>query len=178
MFFDEATDLSLAIAEAVRDPANGRLSDVVRPALIGPAFPDRWPGVDPAEGLAILRRFAAVAAASPALRAAQYLAMEPFMGTIAAALAERNGSKPEDPEVRLVALLIGGLVLTRQRSFQRHAASDASLAALGRGVERDLERAIKVAKPMLDAFDGLRDGRRSTATTESAGSRRDVTRTK
>ncbi len=56
MFFDEADDLSRAIAEAIRDPANGRLSDVVRPALIGPAFPDRWPGVDPAEGLAILRQ--------------------------------------------------------------------------------------------------------------------------
>ena len=48
MFFDEADDLSRAIADAVRDPSNGRLSDVVRPALIGPAFPDRWPSVDAA----------------------------------------------------------------------------------------------------------------------------------
>ena len=156
MFFDEADDLSRAIADAVRDPAHGRLADVVRPALIGPGFPERWPGTDAAEGLAILRRFAEVASTSPTLRAAQYLAMEPFTDTIAAALAERNGSTSDDPEVQLTALVIGGLVLIRQRSFQRHAASDRSLAALTRGVERDLQRAIEVAKPTLDAFDGLR----------------------
>lgn len=160
MFFDEADDLSRAIAEAIRDPANGRLSEVVRP-LIGPAFPERWPGVDAAEGLAILRRFAEVASTSPTLRGAQYLSMEPFMGTIATALAERNETGPDDPEVLLTALVIAGLVLIRQRSFQQHALSDASLAAMTRGVERDLERAIKVAKPTLDAFDGPRDGRRS-----------------
>ena len=164
MFFDEADDLSRAIAESVRDPAKGRLSEVVRPPLIGPAFPDRWPDVDAAEGLAILRRFAEVASTSPTLRGAQYLAMEPFMSTIATALAERNETRPDDPEVLLIALVIAGLVLIRQRSFRQHALSDASLAAMERGVERDLERAIKIAKPTLDAFDGLRGGRRSKAT--------------
>jgi hypothetical protein len=88
--------------------------------------------------------------------------MEPFTDTIAAALAERNGSDPEDPEVWLTAVVIGGIVLIRQRSFQRHAASATSLGALARGIERDLERAIRAAKPALDAFDGLRDGRRSS----------------
>jgi hypothetical protein len=172
MFFDEADDLSRSIADAVRDPSHGSLSEVVRPALIGPVFPDRWPGIDAAEGLAILRRFAEVASTSPTLRAAQYLAMEPFMGTIATALAERNATKPDDPEVLLTALVFAGLVLIRQRSFRQHALSDASLAALMRGVDRDIERAIKVAKPTLDAFDALRDAPRSRAATTSAGSRR------
>jgi len=154
MFFDRADEMTEAIATAVRDPLHGPISAVVRPLLDGPPFPDRWPpGVDEAEGLLLLRRFTEVAMTSPTLRAAPFLAIGPFIDAVADGLAERRGTRPDDPAVQLVAMTIAGLAFIRQRSFRQHAGSAASVAELERMITADVDRALAAARPTLDAFD-------------------------
>jgi AcrR family transcriptional regulator len=154
MFFDRADELTRTIAAAVRDPSRGPLSEALWPALTGPSLPERWPpSLEERDGLALLRRFSEVATTSPTLRAAPYLAMGPFVDTVTGALAERQGRLPEDPDVRMIAMTIAGLVFIRQESFRTHAQAATSVTELERAIERDVARAIAIARPSLDAFD-------------------------
>ena len=88
MFFDRTDETTRDIGDAVRDPARGPLSEVILPPL---SRWNRWPGIEERDAIAGLRQFAAVAVASPTLRAAPYLAVASFLDATAAALAERVG---------------------------------------------------------------------------------------
>ena len=90
---------------------------------------------------------------SPTLRAAPFLAIGPFIDAVADGLAERRGTRPDDPAVQLVAMTIAGLAFIRQRSFRQHAGSAASVAELERMITADVDRALAAARPTLDAFD-------------------------
>jgi AcrR family transcriptional regulator len=153
MFFDRADDTTRVIAEAIRDRSRGPLATVLLPALIGGTWSHGWPGVAEADALALRRRFAEVAVASPTLRSAPYLALAPFLDATARALAERIVVDPDAPEVRFIATVIAGLVLVRQASFRRRIGQARTLAAFERAVARDVTRALDVAAPSLQAFD-------------------------
>lgn len=161
MFFDRTDETSQAVAAAVRDGTPGTLAAALQPHLASPTQPDRWlTEVDEQERLGFLRRFAEVAATSPTLRAAPFLGMEPLTDAVAAALAERRGSTPDDPRVQLTAMVIAGLVFLRHRSFLRHAGAARSLDELEQAVQQDVGQALAAARPTLDAFDTLVDGAR------------------
>jgi AcrR family transcriptional regulator len=153
MLFDRADDTWRTISDAVRDRSRGTLAQVIQPGLLGQMWPYRWHGVAERDGLLLLRRFAEVADGSPTLQQTPYLAMAPFMDHVTAALAERAGTTADDPQVQLVATMIAGLLLLRRRSFQHHVRTARSLDALGRAVEADIQRALRLARPTFDAFD-------------------------
>ena len=105
--------------------------------------------------LRLFRRFCEVADSSPALRAAPYVELERFTAIVGAALAERIGGDPDDPEVTLAAIVIAGLARVWARATFPHVQRASSMAALERAVRADVERALRIAAPTLDAFDNL-----------------------
>ncbi len=155
MFFDRAEETTQEISDAIRDPARGPISEAILPAL---THWNRWPGIEEGDALAGMRQFAAVAVASPTLRAAPYLAMAPFLDATAEALARRVARPPDDPQVRLIATVLAGLVLIRQRSFEQRITTARSLAEFERAVAEDVGQALRIATPMLVAFDALARG--------------------
>jgi AcrR family transcriptional regulator len=138
MFFDRDESYAEALAEAVRHRGAEPLGEVVVHTLIGGVPLDRWQDLDEAHPLRLFRRFCEVAESSPALRAAPYIELERFTATIAAALAERIGSDPDDPEVTLTAIVVGGLVRVWARATFTHVRTVSSMAALEGAVRADV----------------------------------------
>jgi AcrR family transcriptional regulator len=155
MFFDRDESYAEALAEAVRHRGAGPLGEVVVNTLVGGVPLGRWQDLDEAHALRLFRRFCEVAESSPALRAAPYIELERFTATIGAALAERIGSDPDDPEVTLTAIVIGGLVRVWARATFTHVRTVSSMAALEGAVRADVIRALRIATPTLSAFDNL-----------------------
>ena len=155
MFFDRTDSSAEALAEAVRDPGEGPLGEVLLNALFGGFGVDRWGGMDEAVALRLFRRFCEVAVSSPALRAAPYAELEGFTATVGASLAERIGADPGDPEVELTAIVIAGLARESTQATFRHVQHAPSFAVLEQSVRSDVIRALRIATPTLDAFDKL-----------------------
>ena len=153
MFFDRNESYAEALAEAVRHPGAEPLGEVVVRTLFGGVPLDRWQDLDEAHALRLFRRFCEVADSSPALRAAPYVELERFTGTVGAALAERIGAHRDDPEVTLAVTVIAGLTRVWARATFTHVQRVSSMAALEGTVRADVERALRIAAPTLDAFD-------------------------
>lgn len=155
MFFDRDESYAGALAEAVRHRGAEPLGEVVVAALFGGVPLDRWQDLDEALALRLFQRFCEVADSSPALRTAPYVELERFTATVGAALAERIGADPDDPEVTLTAIVIAALTRVWARSTFTHVQRVSSIAALEGAVRADLVRALEIATPTLDAFDNL-----------------------
>jgi AcrR family transcriptional regulator len=162
MFFDRDESYAEALAEAVRYRTAEPLGEVVVNALGGGVPLDRWQDLDEAHSLRLFRRFCEVADSSPVLRAAPFVELERFTATIGTALAERIGADPDDPEVTLTAIVIGGLVRVWARATFTHVRTVSSMAALEGTVRADVIRALRIATPTLSAFDNLDVQRRPT----------------
>ncbi|MFI5262116.1 MAG: TetR/AcrR family transcriptional regulator [Candidatus Limnocylindrales bacterium] len=155
MFFDRDESYAAALAQAVRYRGAEPLGEVVVKTLIHGVPFDRWQDLDEAHAVRLFRRFCEVAESSPALRAAPYVELERFTATLGAALAERIGADPDDPEVTLAVIVIAGLARVWARATFKHVHRVSSMAALESAVRADVIRALRIATPTLDAFDNL-----------------------
>ncbi len=155
MFFDRDESFADALAEAVRHRGAEPLGEVVVNVLIGGVPLDRWQDLDEAHALRLFRRFCEVADSSPALRAAPYVELERFTAIVGAALAERIGADPDDPEVTLAVIVIAGLARVWAHATFMHVQRASSMAALESAVRADLIRALRIATPTLSAFDNV-----------------------
>lgn len=155
MFFDRDASYAVGLADALRHRGPEPIGEVVMSLLMGGVPLDRWQDFDEAHALRLFRRFREVADGSPALRAAPYHELERFVATVGAALAERVGADPEDPEVTLTAIVIAGLARVWARATFIHVQRVSSMAALEEAVRNDVLRALRIAMPTLNAFDDL-----------------------
>ena len=154
MFFDRNESTAVEIADAVRDRGRS-LTEVITSALSGGLPRDQWEALDEGVVLRLFRRFCEVAESSPSLRAAPYLELGHFTETLGAALAERTGADPDDPEVWLTAVVIAGIAHVRTQATFLRVRDASSLDALVSAVQADVLRAVRIAAPALDAFDVL-----------------------
>jgi AcrR family transcriptional regulator len=154
MLFDRTESMTTAIAEAVRTSGQA-LSTTIRRALFGATPRDHWERIDEEQLLRLFRLFCEVATGSATLRAAPYHELGRFTATVGAALAERRGTDPDSPEVRLTAIVIAGLAHVRTQATFMHARTAQSMADVERAVSADVDRALRIAAPALDAFDRL-----------------------
>jgi AcrR family transcriptional regulator len=155
MFFDRSESSAAALAETIRNRGSEPLTQVVVDALLSGAPAQRWGQLQEVHTLELFRLFCRVAENSPTLRAAPYVELPEFIATIGAALAERGGADPDDPEVELTAMLIAGLMQVRTQASFRHVHNIRSVAALENAVRADFLRALRIATPALEAFDKL-----------------------
>ena len=153
MFLDRSDAMIEAVADAVRDRGNGPLGDAVARALTGVTFDVSWGAVDRDQLLHLFRLFGEAATGSPALAAARAADFERFTDAVSAALAERVGAQPGDPEVQLVTMVIAAIARIRLNAGFHHVHHVASLDDLAGLVQEDLDRAVRLAEPTLSAFD-------------------------
>lgn len=153
MFFDRNEPLIDAVADAVRERTSASLIDVVVQSISSEIHPGRWGTLDDAGQLQLVRRFCAVATQSPTLVAARFAELPHFIDRVSAALAERVGAAPRDPEVQLATLVVAGLVQVRVEAAFLHIEHAASFAELNDLIHRDFLRAARLAEPSLTAFD-------------------------
>jgi len=156
MFFDRSEAMIDAVAAAVRERGQVSLVEAVVQSLGGEIRPGRWGALDEAGQLRLFRLFCATATGSPTLVAAQFAELPRFIDDVSAALAQRIGADPFDPEVQLATLVIAGLLRVRLQSTFHHVLQATSIASLNELVRRDILRAAQLAEPTLTAFDDLR----------------------
>jgi len=89
---------------------------------------------------------------TPALQAAFAAMQRRLTDVVAAALAERAGVDPEDPEPQLAATIVLGLWQTQFRAFQRYADARLPLDEARDAVRGDVHRAARVANSGLSSF--------------------------
>jgi AcrR family transcriptional regulator len=152
MFFDRDGSFELVLGDAIRR-ADRALAQAVAEGLARTRPRDRWDGLDEADALYLMRLFANVAESSPDLRTAFNSSIGGSIPRIARALAERTGTDSESPEVRLAATVITGLAYVQLQAVFSHSRRVSSLAEIGPAVDRDVARALRLAGPLLDAFD-------------------------
>jgi AcrR family transcriptional regulator len=154
MFFDRSESMADALAAAVRQGPGPLSTDVARGLAAGaPRY--RWASLDDAHGLALLRLFGETAEGSAALRTARYAEFGSLAATVGGALAARIGADPDTVEIRLAAVVISGLAQVWTQAAFTHVPHVATIAALESAVQADVERALRLAAPMLDTLDGL-----------------------
>jgi len=153
MLFDRSESMTNAVADAVRVRTAVPLGDVVVQAVAAQFQIGRPEGVDEALQLKLLRLFGDTATGSPTLVASSLAEFARSTDEIAAALAERVGADPIDPEVQMGAFVIASLVRVRQQSTYRHRQEALSAAAIADAAHRDLLQAARIAEPALTAFD-------------------------
>jgi AcrR family transcriptional regulator len=153
MLLDRSESRISDMADAVRERGSLPLVD----AVVGMLNPGPPPAKAPADAdqLLVFRRFCDVVTGSTTLAAARLADFAQFADGVSVALAQRVGADPSDPEVRITALVIAGLVHVRQQANFTYVQSATSLEALGDMVRSDLLRAAKLAEPTLTAFDKL-----------------------
>ncbi len=157
MLFDRSESTINTVVDAVREQGSVSLVDAVVKATLAEAIRPRTPvPLDEARQLHLFRLFGNVITGSPTLAGARLAEFARFADELAAALAERIGADPVDPEVQLATLVVGGLTRVRQQSTFHHVQHATSFAALNDAVRRDLLRAAQLAEPTLTAFDNLR----------------------
>jgi AcrR family transcriptional regulator len=153
MLLDRSASRISAVADAVRERGSLSLADSVVQSLAGGIPAGQRGGMDESGQLNLFRRFCDVVTGSSTLAGARLADFAQFIDEVSAALAERIGADPSDPEVQLATLVIAGLVRVRQQSTFNHVHRATSLAALNDTVRRDLLRAAQLAEPTLTAFD-------------------------
>ncbi len=156
MFFDRTEPMIVAVADAVRERRDTPLIDVAVDSIAGEIHPVRLQALDDATQLHLMRRFRDTAVGSPTLVAARFADLPRFIDEVSAALAERAGADPADPEVRFATFVIAGLVEVRVQSAFHHLDRATSFAALNDAIHRDFLTAARLAEPSLGAFDRTR----------------------
>lgn len=156
LLFDREEDQARQIAEALRDRGDDvSIVDSVVAVL------ERelqwiyrvWSGRDDdAEGLVMIRRFAAMIESTPALTAGMQVMMDRLTEVAAIALAERAGVDPEDPEPQMAATIVIGLWRTQFNAMQRYTDGSYSPDEVLHAVLDDIRRAASVADSGLSSF--------------------------
>ena len=164
LLFDREEDMAAMIHDALRDRDGRALTDAAL-AMVEDEVDRIYRGwgssVDASGAVASIERFSALIETTPALVAAQHGMMERLTEAAAAALAERAGIDPEDPEAQMAALLVVGLWRALFVSMRRHARSGADAAEVERAVREDLRRAARVADSGLESFNLVIQGART-----------------
>lgn len=153
MFFDRTDPMIDAVADAVRRRGPDRLVDVVVRAVAEEIHPGQLQALDDATQLHLTRRFLDAAVNSPALVAARFADLPRFIEVVSAALGERVGADPIDPEVQFATMTIAGLVGVRVQSAFHRAGAVETFAALTAAIHADFLAAARLAEPTLTAFD-------------------------
>jgi hypothetical protein len=156
MFFDRLAPITNAVADAVRERGSTSLVEAVVQSLDTDFLPGRGETLDEASQLHWARRSYDVATGSPTLVAARLAERARLIDEVSIALAQRVGADPVDPDVRLAAFVIAGIVEVLIQSIIRQLANATSAAALNDGVHRAILKAAQLAEPSLTAFDNLR----------------------
>jgi AcrR family transcriptional regulator len=156
MFLDRSESMISAVADAVRERGSSSLVEAVLQALPGGIHPGQSEASDEARQLQLSRLFSDLATGSPTLAATRAADFARFTDQVSVALAQRIGADPNDPEVQLATLIIGGLVRVRLQSTFQHVQHATSFVALNDVVHRDVLRAAELAEPSLSAFDNMR----------------------
>jgi AcrR family transcriptional regulator len=156
MFYDRSEAATAALADAIRTRGPDSLAEVIASVLVDGHVPGQWGGLEETQILAMFRRFGEVAESSPTLRAAPYLQLPDFVATIGEALAERIGADADDPEAQVIAVLIAGVFRIRATAGFGHVKRLKTIKGVNDAVRADIERAVAVAAPSLDAFERRR----------------------
>jgi AcrR family transcriptional regulator len=99
---------------------------------------------DPVRAAATLRRFGAMIAATPSLRAHQSDTMDSCVAVAAAILAERAALSADDPEPQIAAAALLGLWRIQSRSLSRYLDETRTAAQLHAAVTADVHRAARL----------------------------------
>lgn len=97
-------------------------------------------GAHPHAGLANLRRFRDLVESTPSLVAHERAALDRLTATTAAALADRTGARPHDPEPQITAAALTGLWSVLYRSLKQHL-SAGDVPDVRQAVRHDVRRA-------------------------------------
>jgi AcrR family transcriptional regulator len=104
------------------------------------------------EGLTAIRRFGALIETTPALSAALHGMTERLTQVAAAALAERAGVDPDDPEPQMAATIVMGLWRTQFHAMRRYADGVLTVEGTRDAVIDEIRRAAGVAAGGLSSF--------------------------
>jgi AcrR family transcriptional regulator len=120
---------------------------------------------DPVQAGVMIRRFGALIAATPSLRAHQSDMMDQFTAVAAAILAERAGLSPEDPEPQITATALLGLWRIQFQALSRYLDGTRTPAQVHQAVTADVRRAAQLINTGLNSLTASTpgtDGRRDT----------------
>lgn len=158
LVFDREEDDARQIADVLRNRRDVPVVDAVVDLLESDLqwFDDvRLAGEDGAPQLSAVCQFAAMVEHTPALQAAMNTMTERLTQAAAAALAERAGIDPDEPEAQLAASIILGLWRVQFQSMVRHAEGAANLDDVKAAVIADVRRAASVANGGLSSFNAV-----------------------
>ena len=116
-----------------------------------------WKGEE-GPGLATLQRFAGLIDDTPSLRGAHQDMMSRLVQVAAAALAERAGVSPDDPEPQMAANAVLGLWHVQFGALRRHARSGLPLHEVLATTSAEVRRAARLIDSGLWAFSALVEG--------------------
>jgi AcrR family transcriptional regulator len=105
---------------------------------------------DPAIASEHIRRFNALVAGTPSLRAYQRDMMDQLVTVAAETLAERTGTSPDAPEPRITATVLLGLWQVQFGALRRHLDGGHSPAQVRAAVTDEVRRAARLVQNGLD----------------------------
>jgi AcrR family transcriptional regulator len=172
LLFDRTDHVAEQIRESLRDRRDGRpLAWAAHDVLVAD-FDDLhgfWVHAGDETVLSFMRRFGELVERTPSLQAAQRDMFERLVDVAAAALAERAGVSPDDPEPQMAALAVVGIWRVQFGAMRRHVVDVSTVAELREAVLADVLRATRIAEAGLSSFDaaiaraGARQGLRDAA---------------
>jgi AcrR family transcriptional regulator len=109
-------------------------------------------GSNPSADVSLFRRFWGMIEDTPSLRAAQHEMMDRLIEVAAAALAERAGIDPEEPEPLVAANAIMGLWRVHFTAMHKYADSTHSLSEMNDLVIAEVKRAARLIDTGLWSF--------------------------
>jgi AcrR family transcriptional regulator len=107
---------------------------------------------DPAQASAAIRRFGTLIRDTPSLRAYQSDMMDQFTAMVAGILAERAGTRPDDPEPQIAAAALLGLWRIQYGALPRYLDGTRTSAEVYQAVAADVRRAARLIGSGLDSF--------------------------
>ena len=107
---------------------------------------------DPADAQAKLRRFGAMIAATPSLRAYQSAQMDQLVSLAAQLLARRVGRRPGSPEALIAAIALLGLWRVQSEALAKHMNDTRSTRQVRRAVNAEVRRAAGLIDAGLGSF--------------------------
>jgi AcrR family transcriptional regulator len=159
LIFDREEDQSRAIEEALADRGDGAsIVDSLVAAIVDDVrglYDHLVESGQPAEELRRIRRFADLVEETPALAAALQGMADRMTQVAAAALAQRAGVDPDDPEPQMAAMMVMGLWRTQFQAMRRYADGVLDIADARDAVIDEIRRAASVAASGLSSFNAV-----------------------